>query len=76
MIGGIDLFSGRGRIAGVATGVILLGVVQNIVVISQIPSYWVIAAYSAIVLLSLILGAATASARLNRLAARLRRALR
>jgi simple sugar transport system permease protein len=73
VIGGIDLDGGRGRIAGAATGVILLGVVQNILLVSQVPSYWVSAIYGGIILLSLMLGAATGSAQLDRLFAHLRR---
>jgi simple sugar transport system permease protein len=72
VIGGIDLNGGRGRIAGAATGVLLLGIVQNILVVSQVPSYWVSAIYGGIILLSLMLGAVTGSSQLDRLLARLR----
>lgn len=72
VIGGIDLNGGRGRIAGAATGVVLLGVVQNILVVSQVPSYWVSAIYGGIILLSLMLGAVTGSTQLDRVVARLR----
>lgn len=72
VIGGIDLNGGRGRIAGAATGVVLLGVVQNILLVSQVPSYWVSAIYGGIILLSLMLGALTGSNQLDRLIARVR----
>jgi simple sugar transport system permease protein len=72
VIGGIDLNGGRGRIAGAATGVLLLGIVQNILVVSQVPSYWVSAIYGGIILLSLMLGAITGSTQLTRLLARVR----
>ncbi|SHK09220.1 monosaccharide ABC transporter membrane protein, CUT2 family [Pseudonocardia thermophila] len=57
VIGGIDLRGGRGRIVGVATGVLLLALVQNILLVSQIPSFWVNAIYGAIILLALMTGA-------------------
>ena len=72
VIGGIDLNGGRGRIAGAATGVLLLGIVQNILLVSQVPSYWVSAIYGGIILLSLMLGAVTGSTQLDRLIARVR----
>jgi simple sugar transport system permease protein len=72
VIGGIDLNGGRGRLAGAATGVVLLGVVQNILLVSQVPSYWVSAIYGGIILLSLMLGALTGSNQLDRLIQRLR----
>lgn len=71
VIGGIDLNGGRGRLAGAATGVLLLGVIQNILVVSQVPSFWVSAIYGAIILLSLLLGALAGSPALDRLMARL-----
>jgi simple sugar transport system permease protein len=58
VIGGIDLDGGRGRIVGAATGVVLLGVIQNLLVISQVPSFWVSAIYGMVILLSMMLGAA------------------
>jgi simple sugar transport system permease protein len=72
VIGGIDLNGGRGRIVGAATGVVLLGVIQNILVVSQVPSFWVSAIYGGIILLSLMLGALTGSSSVDRLFARLR----
>lgn len=57
VIGGIDLDGGRGRIVGAATGVVLLGVIQNLLVISQVPSFWVSAIYGVVILLSMMLGA-------------------
>jgi simple sugar transport system permease protein len=72
VIGGIDLNGGRGRIVGAATGVILLGLIQNILVVSQVPSFWVSAIYGGIILLSLMLGALTGSSSLDRLVTRLR----
>jgi simple sugar transport system permease protein len=73
VIGGVDLNGGRGRLIGAATGVILLGVIQNILVLAQVPSYWVSAIYGGIILLSLMLGALAGSSALDDLIAKLRR---
>ena len=55
VIGGINLNGGEGRLFGALTGVILLGILQNMLVLSQIAAFWVDAAYGAIILLSLII---------------------
>jgi simple sugar transport system permease protein len=56
VIGGIDLNGGRGRIIGVATGVVLLGLIQNILLLSDVPSFWVNAIYGVIIILALVIG--------------------
>lgn len=56
VIGGIDLNGGRGRIVGAATGVLLLGVIQNILLLAEVPSFWVTAIYGAVILMSMMLG--------------------
>jgi simple sugar transport system permease protein len=58
--------------AGAATGVVLLGVIQNILVVAEVPSFWVSAIYGGIILVSLMLGSLAGSPTLGRLAARLR----
>ena len=56
VIGGIELEGGRGRMFGALTGVVLLGLVQNILVLSQITStFWIDAANGAIILIALAL---------------------
>lgn len=55
VIGGISLNGGEGRLFGALTGVILLGILQNLLTLSQIAAFWVDAAYGAIILLSLII---------------------
>jgi simple sugar transport system permease protein len=52
--GGISLYGGQGRLLGALTGVILLGILQNVLTLSQIAALWIDAAYGAIILLSLI----------------------
>lgn len=55
VIGGIGLNGGRGRLAGALTGVLLLGILQNVLTLAQIPAFWIDAAYGAIILVALIL---------------------
>jgi len=59
VIGGISLNGGRGRLLGALTGVLLLGILQNVLTLSQIAAFWIDAAYGAIILVSLILARAT-----------------
>jgi simple sugar transport system permease protein len=59
VIGGVNLNGGRGRVLGALTGVLLLGILQNILTLSQIPAFWIDAAYGAIILVALILSWAT-----------------
>ncbi|MBV8565119.1 MAG: ABC transporter permease [Methylobacteriaceae bacterium] len=60
VIGGISLNGGRGRLLGALTGVLLLGFLQNILTLAQVPAFWIDAAYGAIILVSLILARITA----------------
>jgi simple sugar transport system permease protein len=53
VIGGISLDGGRGRMVGALTGVILLALVNNILVLSQIQTFWIDAANGAIILVAL-----------------------
>jgi simple sugar transport system permease protein len=54
VIGGVNLNGGRGRLIGALTGVLLLGVLQNVLTLSQVPTFWIDAVYGAIILLALI----------------------
>jgi simple sugar transport system permease protein len=54
VIGGINLNGGRGRLIGALTGVLLLGVLQNVLTLSQVPTFWIDSVYGAIILLALI----------------------
>ena len=47
VIGGISLNGGRGRLLGALTGVLLLGILQNVLTLSQIAAFWIDAAYGA-----------------------------
>lgn len=63
VIGGISLNGGRGTVLGAASGVLLLGVVNNMLVLSNIQSYWISATYGLIILVALILARYTSGKR-------------
>ena len=56
VIGGISLNGGRGTIIGAGTGVLLLGMIQNLLVLSNVPSFWIDATYGGIILAALLIG--------------------
>lgn len=55
VIGGISLNGGQGRIIGALTGVILLGLLQNVLTLSQVAAFWIDACYGAIILIALVI---------------------
>jgi simple sugar transport system permease protein len=55
VIGGVSLKGGRGNLIGAATGVVLLGVVQNILNLAGVSSYWIDAINGTVILIALIL---------------------
>ncbi|MBV9381172.1 MAG: ABC transporter permease, partial [Streptosporangiaceae bacterium] len=55
VIGGVSLQGGRGNMVGAASGVILLGLVQNILDLENAPNYWIDAIDGAVILFALIL---------------------
>jgi simple sugar transport system permease protein len=55
VIGGISLGGGRGSILGALTGVLLLGIISNILTLSQIPAFWINAAFGGVILIALVL---------------------
>jgi simple sugar transport system permease protein len=54
VIGGISLDGGVGTMLGSLSGVLLLGLVQNLLTLAQVPSFWIQAIYGAIILVSLM----------------------
>lgn len=52
VIGGISLNGGKGSIGGALLGVLLLGIVTNILTLSQIASFWIDATFGAIILIA------------------------
>ena len=63
VIGGISLEGGRGTIFGALTGVLLLGVLDNLLTLSQVQTYWIQAIYGAIILLALLIARVTAGSK-------------
>jgi simple sugar transport system permease protein len=55
VIGGIGLNGGKGTILGAFTGVVLLSIIQNILTLSQVPSFWIDAVFGGVILIALIL---------------------
>lgn len=55
VIGGVSLQGGRGNMVGAATGVILLGLVQNLLDLANVPNYWIDAINGSVILVALIL---------------------
>jgi len=56
VIGGINLNGGRGNLIGAGLGVLLLGIIQNILTLSNVPSFWIDAVYGGIILGALLIG--------------------
>jgi ribose/xylose/arabinose/galactoside ABC-type transport system permease subunit len=52
VIGGISLNGGRGSVIGALTGVLLLGIVTNLLTLSQIASFWIDATFGGIILVA------------------------
>jgi simple sugar transport system permease protein len=55
VIGGVSLKGGRGNMVGAASGVILLGLVQNILDLANVSNYWVEAIDGLVIILALVL---------------------
>jgi simple sugar transport system permease protein len=55
VIGGVSLQGGRGNMVGAASGVILLGFVQNILDLENAPNYWIEAIDGGVILFALVL---------------------
>jgi simple sugar transport system permease protein len=60
VIGRISLNGGRGSMIGALSGVLLLGIIGNILTLSNIESFWISAAFGGIILLALIIARFTA----------------
>jgi simple sugar transport system permease protein len=55
VIGGVSLQGGRGNMVGAASGVLLLGLVQNILNLENAPNYWIDAIDGGVILFALIM---------------------
>ena len=57
VIGGVALEGGKGTILGAFSGVLLLGIVSNLLTLASVPSYWVQATRGAIILIAMVIAA-------------------
>src|ERR1700761_1405138 len=55
VIGGVSLKGGRGNMVGAASGVILLGIVGDILDLANVSNYWIEAIDGAVILFALVL---------------------
>lgn len=55
VIGGVSLSGGRGTIIGVVSGVLLIGVINNLLTLAQVPSFYVQASTGAVIVIAAIL---------------------
>jgi len=55
VIGGVSLRGGRGSMLGAACGVVLLGLVQNILDLGNVSNYWIEAIDGGVILLALMM---------------------
>lgn len=55
VIGGVSLGGGRGTIVGVVSGVLLIGVINNLLTLAQVPSFYVQASTGAVIIIAAIL---------------------
>jgi ribose/xylose/arabinose/galactoside ABC-type transport system permease subunit len=60
VIGGISLGGGKGTVIGAISGVILIGVINNLLTLAQVPSFWVQASTGGIIVVAAILAAVAA----------------
>ncbi|MGZ3577335.1 MAG: ABC transporter permease subunit, partial [Vulcanimicrobiaceae bacterium] len=59
VIGGVSLDGGRGTLFGALTGVLLLGVVDNLLTLAHVQTVWTQAIYGAIILIALMIARLT-----------------
>ncbi|HZQ81428.1 MAG TPA: ABC transporter permease [Gaiellaceae bacterium] len=55
VIGGVSLKGGRGGMVGAASGVVLLGLVQNILDLGGVNNYWILAITGGVILVALMM---------------------
>ena len=55
VIGGVSLGGGRGTVVGVVSGVLLIGVINNLLTLAQVPSFYVQASTGAVIIVAAIL---------------------
>jgi simple sugar transport system permease protein len=55
VLGGVSLNGGRGTMAGACGGALLLILIQNVLILGQVPGYWIDATTGAIILIALLI---------------------
>ncbi|MBI4923317.1 MAG: ABC transporter permease [Devosia nanyangense] len=55
VIGGVSLGGGRGTIVGVVSGVLLIGIINNLLTLAQVPSFYVQASTGAVIVIAAVL---------------------
>ena len=55
VIGGVSLGGGKGTIIGVVSGVLLIGVINNLLTLAQVPSFYVQASTGAVIIIAAVL---------------------
>ncbi|TIM28641.1 MAG: ABC transporter permease [Mesorhizobium sp.] len=65
VLGGVSLNGGRGTIAGACGGVLLLVLIQNVLVLAQVPAYWISATTGGIILIALLVSKVSGADKAN-----------
>ena len=55
VIGGVSLGGGKGTVVGVVSGVLLIGVINNLLTLAQVPSFYVQASTGAVIIIAAVL---------------------
>ena len=55
VIGGVSLGGGRGTVVGLVSGVLLIGVINNLLTLAQVPSFYVQASTGAVIIVAAVL---------------------
>ena len=55
VIGGVSLGGGRGTVVGLVSGVLLIGVINNLLTLAQVPSFYVQASTGAVIIIAAVL---------------------
>lgn len=55
VIGGVSLGGGKGNIIGVVSGVLLIGVINNLLTLAHVPSFYVQASTGAVIIIAAVL---------------------
>ncbi|OZF01286.1 ABC transporter permease [Rhodococcoides fascians] len=59
VLGGVSLNGGKGTMAGACGGVLLLVLIQNVLILSAVPGYWIDATTGGIILVALLISRLT-----------------